>query len=240
MSGRSWAARVTILLGAVTAAVLTGTAALAAVTLELRPSHRDTTAADFKNHSCAQIPDGAQGPGKDGFVFVLPDNKVEFLSLALVFKTPGGTTENVTIPNDADPYPDGIVNQANATSKAFVVVPEGWILVNGTATISGETKADYFNLTHTCPGGPGPSPSPSKSRSPESSPSPSSSGSTGGNGGSTGGSGGGLPVTGTAVGGIVLTGLALVAGGVGLLFLVRRRRLVVGTDSATAEPDATA
>src|SRR6185312_392593 len=86
-----------------------------------------------------------------------------------------GSQVTISIPNPADPYPDGI--RTNGASKAWVVVPSGWTLLDGSATVDNDkTKADDFNLTHTCVGSggsPSPSPSPSPTRSPSASPSPS-------------------------------------------------------------------
>jgi LPXTG-motif cell wall-anchored protein len=74
------------------------------------------------------------------------------------------------------------------------------------------------------------SPSPTPSESEPSTPNPSSPGSSagGGNGGGSG-SGGSLPITGVAATSIVLTGLALIGGGVALMVLRRRRDKVTFT-----------
>jgi hypothetical protein len=154
-------------------ALLAATPASASSTLPLHSAHRGTTAAAFGNHSCDQIPVANQGPNSDGFVFVLPGNDAHFLTLTLTFRTIGGSQITVSIPNPSDPYPDGITT--NGASKAWVVVPSGWTLLDGSATVDNETtKAKFFNLTHTCVGSGGsPSPSPSPSKSPSSSPSPS-------------------------------------------------------------------
>jgi len=260
---------VLILAGAAFAALLAAFAALlaaapaaASTTLPLHSAHRGTTAAGFDNHSCDQIPVANQGPNSDGFVFVLPGNDAHFLTLTLSFRTTGGSQVTVSIPNPSDAYPDGITT--NGASKAWVVVPSGWTLLDGTATVDNDkTKANFFNLTHTCVGSGGsPSPSPSPSKSPSSSPSPShspsaspsaspsQSGSPSPSGSGTvegssaaaspstpggGGNGGGnLPVTGVALTGITLTGAALIAGGAVVLLMVRRR-----SESATALADHT-
>jgi hypothetical protein len=238
---------------AAAAVLLLGGTAAAAVTLPLHAAHRNTTAAGFGTHSCDQIPAGLQGGSSDGFVFVLPGNDASFVSLSLSFRNTGGSTVPITIPNPADAYPDGITT--NGTSKAWVVVPAGWTLLDGSAVVdNNETKADDFNLTHTCvgtPSSPSPSKSPSTSPSTSASPSASASPSTSVSGTpesstlpsvtatpspatSTPGGGGSLPVTGVALSGTLLTGVALVAGGAALL-AVRRRRL---TPAFVADPDA--
>jgi hypothetical protein len=252
-----------LLAGAAFAALLAAAPAAASITLPLHAAHRGTTAAGFGNHSCDQIPAADQGPNSDGFVFVLPGHDAHFLSLTLLFRTTAGTKVTVSIPNPSDAYPDGITS--NGTSKAWVVVPSGWTLLDGSATVDNDkTKADDFNLTHTCVGSGGsPSPSPSPSKSPSKSPSPSASPSaspspshsaspsgsgtvegssaasgspsaTGGAGHGNGG-GGGLPVTGVALTGITLTGAAMVAGGALVLALLRRRNETAAADHTAPE-----
>ncbi|MER7004375.1 hypothetical protein ABT297_15200 [Dactylosporangium sp. NPDC000555] len=258
---------------AAAAVLLFAGTASAAVSRPLHSPHRNTTAAGFKGeHKCDQIPVANRGAGRDGFVFVLPKNDAVFVNLNLSFRDTGGNTVPITIPNELDAYPDGITT--NGASKAWIVVPSGWTLLDGSALVSNDkTKADFFNLSHTCVGGAAsPSPSKSPSKSPSASPStssststspsasestsesPSASPSTSGSGtpeastepsqtpspsdsASTpvgGGGGGGLPVTGVAVGGTALAGAALVAGGVALL-AVRRRRAQL---AFVADPDA--
>jgi hypothetical protein len=222
-------------------------AASAATVVPLHDAHRNTTAAGFGTHSCAQIPGNGTSPGTDGWVFVLPKNDADFVSLSLQFRTTGGATTTVTIPNAGDPYPDGIAT--NGASKAWIVLPAGWTLLDGSAVVSNDTKATFFNLTHTCPGGPGPSSSTSPSKSPSKSPSlspsespsgsPSESPSESPSGsvspsvtptsspstpGSVGSSGGGLPRTGAPVATMFLVGGTAAAGGAALLLLSLRRR----------------
>jgi LPXTG-motif cell wall-anchored protein len=230
------------------------TAAAATVTLPLHSAHRGVLATEFASNDCAK--DGSvPAAGVDRWVFVLPHNDADFVSLTLSFKTLAGTTKNVTIPDGSDPYPDAITT--NGTSKAWVDLPSGWTLLDGSAVVSGPTKAEDFNLTHTCIGAPSsPSPSPSKttsspspsvsvsvstsvstseSTSPSTSPSVSG-GASGAASPSTSGTaltpaGDKLPLTGTAVSGLVLTGLAAIALGASLLWLRRRR----DTPTFTAE-----
>lgn len=241
----SWPGRVLALFGAAGAATLAGLAgtiapaasALPVPPVPLHESHQNSTASGFSTKSCAQIPGEAPVTGRDGFVFVLPGNDADFVELTLQFKTTTGATVTVKIPDPNDSNPDGITT--NGTSKAWVLVPIGWTLLNGSAVVSGETDADFFNLTHTCPGTPGtPSSSPpaSPSSAPPSqsaSPSESPSGSVSPEGTPTTpgttpppsqpGSVGGLPLTGVAVQGIALGGAALIVAGA-LLLLLRRGR----------------
>jgi hypothetical protein len=238
----SWSGRVLALFGAAAAATLAGLAgtiapaasALPVPPLPLHESHRNSTAAGFPTKSCAQIPGEAPVTGRDGFVFVLPGNDADFVELTLQFKTTAGATVTVKIPDPNDSNPDGITT--NGTSKAWVLVPLGWTLLDGSAVVSGETRTDDFNLTHTCPGTPGTPPSSSSSSAPPSqsaSPSVSPSGSVSPEGTPTTsgttpppsqpGSGGGLPLTGVAVQGVALGGAALIVAGA-LLLLLRRGR----------------
>jgi LPXTG-motif cell wall-anchored protein len=241
--------RLLISFGAASAGTLlmAGPAAAAPV-LPLHDAHRNTTAAGFGSHSCAQIPGNKPTAGADGWVFVLPKNDADFVTLTLQYRTTAGTTTTVTIPDADDPYPDGFAT--NGASKAWVVLPAGWTLLDGSAVVSGDTKATFFNLTHTCPGGStptgspstsvstsptkSPSKSPSHSASPSGSVSPSESGtatatptSSPSTPGSVGGGGsGGLPQTGSPIYPMLVAGASAVAGGgVLLLFSLRRRRV---------------
>jgi hypothetical protein len=239
-----WLARSSVTLAATAAALLTAGAAAAATTIPLHDAHRGAVAGTFGDRSCAQIPGGASA-GKDGWVFVLPRNDADFVALTLTFRTGAGTTATVRVPDASDPYPDGITT--NGTSKAWVQLPAGWVLLDGTAEVSGATKAPFFNLTHTCPGSPGASPQPSASPLPSGKPSPSASSSPSASTPSSpspsvsetspaasasptpavGTAGGGrLPVTGTSLVGLVLIGGSGLLAGLILLIAqgFRRRR----------------
>ncbi|WDZ87682.1 LPXTG cell wall anchor domain-containing protein [Micromonospora cathayae] len=148
------------------------TPAWAVSTAELRQS--DVKAGEFENQKCSDARFADLPDDHDGWHFILPGNKSQsgdFLGLELTF-TDGVQDVTVTIPDDADPYPDAFYTTGgpNAQVKhAYLFTPAGWTLVTGEATISG--KADYFNLSHTCPGEPAPStptptPTPSGSVSP--------------------------------------------------------------------------
>jgi LPXTG-motif cell wall-anchored protein len=254
MFRRSWLARILLVTASAAMAVLiAGGTASATVTLPLHSSHKGVVASQFASGDCAK--DGEVPPaGSDRWVFVLPRNDAHFVSLTLTFKTPDGTTVTVKIPDASDPYPDAITT--NGTSKAWVILPSGWTLLDGSAEVSGPTSATFFNLTHTCLGAvsspsPSTSPSPSSSASPSPSESPSastsvsasgsSSGNPSGSGSAPGGGGAsessgspapgfspasGLAKTGTAMGALVLTGVVAALMGAALVWFRRRRDAV--------------
>lgn len=151
------------------------TTAQADILIAINPGNVPTTAEDFDPNSCDNIPGGAS-PTQDGWVFVLPGNDSEFVSLTLTFQKPDLSLVVLTIPTDGG----GIIG-GPGTSKAYLQTDPGWTLTAGTAQITGDSPppSGNFNLTHTCPttGGPTPSPSPtpsmSASPSPSQSPSPS-------------------------------------------------------------------
>jgi LPXTG-motif cell wall-anchored protein len=216
-------------------------------TIPVHASQVPTTAAGFGTHSCDNIPGGASAT-QDGWVFVLPGNSGAFQSLTLTFKKTDGSTTTVSIPPSG-----GILT--NGTSKAWVQTPKGWTLTAGSAVITGSSPQDYFNITHTCPAtGPKPTPSPTKSHCPSPSPSesgpvesasasPSASGSASASSPASGSAsaspstagavatspaangGSSLPVTGVALTGFVIAGLALVGVGTVLVLARRRRRI---------------
>jgi LPXTG-motif cell wall-anchored protein len=187
--------------------------------------------------------------GYDGWHFVLPATSgTSFLSATLTFSSPGGTVTvgPVTSTDSANPTKAGdnswyayFDNAGAAEKHLYVFTAVGWTLTGGTAQVTDVSADAFFNLSHTCKGtGASSSPSPSTSSSPSPgasqtptpgvsesesvpgtsvSPSPSSSG--------------GLPVTGVAWGAMVLTAVALIAAGAGLL-AVRRRRELTEHDAA--------
>ncbi|URN12201.1 LPXTG cell wall anchor domain-containing protein [Streptomyces radiopugnans] len=74
---------------------------------------------------------------KDGWHFVLPGNKADFVKLTVTFE-PGGTQ---TITNFGPP----------SDKHAYVASEPGAKLVAIEAEIKGSVKGDKFNLSHTCP-----------------------------------------------------------------------------------------
>jgi LPXTG-motif cell wall-anchored protein len=203
-------------------------------------------AATYPQHSCAPNLGGGAYAGRDVWVFNLPSDgsasqKSRFVSITATFDTGSGTVTK-TIPSDGTIVFIG-------TSKAYVVTDAGWKLTGATAVV---TKAEpFFVLTHTCPAGyvspstgvvttvppttaPGtPAPSSPAVTSPAASTTQEAPG-----GGSPSTEAApttaprtsqvadesGLPITGTALSGVVVTGVGLVAAGVAMLFLRRRRK----------------
>lgn len=178
----------------------------------------------------------------DGWHFILPDASGDaFVSLKLTFTTPDGPLE-VTIPGgggDDDLY-WGVLGEAGGKSNkhAYLQTWAGWTLTGGTAVVQrgdGQYTQDIFNLSHVCAGTPT-SPSPSTSTSPSTgtseSPSPGTSQSTQPGTSVSPSSGGGLPVTGVAWGATALTAVGLIAAGVALMAVRRRREL---TEENTTE-----
>lgn len=228
--GGSWWGRLAVTAGAAAVVGLgVSSPALATATIDINPGNVPATAAKYQQ-DCDPNFGGGPHAGKDVWVFVLPGNDGEFVSVTATFDK--GT---VNIPDDGG----AIVNDKGA-SKAWIATPAGWKLLDASATITGTAKK--FNLTHTCAakGGPGTSsPTPSTSPGGSSSPTPGTSTSSAPAGGAspTGGAGsggsGGLPVTGAGVTGVALFGGALVAAGAALLVLRRRRDVAF-----TSETDA--
>jgi LPXTG-motif cell wall-anchored protein len=235
-----WLSRLAVVSAAVgIAALATAAPAWANITININPGNVPTTAAGAdNNNTCDPDLGGGPFPDKDVWVFNLPDQTRDFVSVTAEFSTDGDDTtveQTLMIPTDGG----AIVRQG--TSKAWIATPAGWTLVDATAEVTGDAPTGntkvFFVLTHTCAATSTPSGSPTPSESPSESPSgtpsetPSESGSStpGATSSAPGGGGGGLPVTGTAIGGIVVVGVGLVAAGVALL-AVRRRREIDLTD----------
>jgi LPXTG-motif cell wall-anchored protein len=142
-----------------------------------------------------------------------------------------GTNGTLTIPADG-----GAIVTGKGTSKAWITTPAGWTLTAASATITGD--ADKFNLTHTCPaGGNGAGGGGGKSKQhKESSESNESHSKTSESASGQVSSTGGLAVTGTATTNIALVGGALVAAGIVLLALRRRREKLVFSAEGEAAP----
>jgi len=182
----------------------------------------------------------------DGWHFVLPDSAGDaFVKLSLTFTTPDGPL-TVSIPGgggENDPY-WGVLGEAGGKSNkhAYLLTFAGWTLTGGSAVVQradGKTYTqDMFNLSHVCAGTPAtstPTPGTTVTPTPETTdtPSPGGSGSTQpGTASPSSSSGGGLPVTGVAWGATVLTAVGLIAAGIALLAVRRRREL---TEDSSAE-----
>jgi hypothetical protein len=253
------AARLAATLAATVIVVLLAASPAAATTgstfqVPLNPGQKNSTATDFE-HSCSQIPGGKPIAGKDGWVFVLPasgPDSAKFVKLTLKFKSGSGDVMFDVPVNGVVGASLGvsgdIITDANGTSKAWVLVPAGWVLVDGTAEVSGYSNVTKFNVTHTCvavestptktptpcpsKSTHSPKPTPSKSESTSESPSPSVSPSSSISPSvsptpTTGGGGTTLPTTGANVAMLVGTGVALVTAGAGLLLAWRRRTVAI-------------
>jgi hypothetical protein len=228
--------------------------AMADTTIPLHEDHKGSTAAGFPTHECeGQLP---ETPGKDGWHFVLPasgDPDAEFVSLTLTYTDTADQTQTVQVP------PGGVIDGMHA----YVFTPAGWTLEDGTATITSAAGEgpDDFVLSHTCPAGPSESPSTSPSETPSQGPSdsPSETPSQGPSGSMTPSQGpsdtppgsvapstspttppGQLPVTGLAIGGIVLTGLGLVGAGAAMRALRRRDPAAADTPETDGDSDGDA
>jgi hypothetical protein len=147
---------------------------------------------------------------------------------------------------------EGWIDDAGSSGSfrhAYVITDAGWTLIDGEAVVTGPgadgAPGDEFNLSHVCVGTPPTTPPGTPTTVPATTTPPTTTTTTmtttnggpsrtttigglgnGGGGGApaAGGAGSGsLPVTGVALGGMLLTGLALVGGGVALVVLRRRR-----------------
>lgn len=195
-------------------------------TISINPGNLNgKPASKWPTQECSAQLGGAARADQDIWVFNLPGKESDtggFKSLTITFTTPSGeVVRNI-------PGPDSGI-EVVGHSKAWIAVPEGWILKAATAVV-GKTAAKFV-LTHTCPardsgnppggnppGGNPPGDNPPGGNPPGNNPP--------GDGGS-GGSGGGLPVTGAAVTGIVATGLLITSAGAALVYFQRRRRINV-------------
>lgn len=212
--GSRWLSRLTVATAAAGALLLvTANAASADGTVPLHEQHIGSTAAGFGTQICSDENFEPGPEGYDAWHFVLPGNAgTGFLSLTVNF----GANGSITVTADGGGPNNSYIRDDNPM-HAYVFTPAGWTLTGGTATVSGTpAQGADFVLSHTCPGGGGSSPGPSPT------PSDGDGSSPPGNGGG-GGGGGGLPVTGTAVGAILVAGIGLLGAGV-VLLVVRRRR----------------
>jgi hypothetical protein len=207
-------------------------------TAVLNPAHVNQTAG-FQQECTG--PFNPLPAGYDGWHFILPAaSGTSFVSATLTFSSPSGTVTVGPITSTSAASPTKAAdnswygyfdNAGTAEKHLYVFTLAGWTLTGGTAQVT-DVKADAtFNLSHTCKGtSSSSSPSPSTSPSPRTSNTPtpgvSESESVPGTSVSPSSSGsGGLPVTGVAWGAMVITAVGLIAAGVALLAVRRRREL---------------
>ncbi|MGW4499464.1 hypothetical protein ACWENR_12755 [Micromonospora sp. NPDC004336] len=187
-------------------------------TISINPGNVPTTAEEAPQN-CDPNLGGGPYEGQDVWVFNLPDNDRDFVSVTATFSIPNDGTTSVTIPDAED---SAIVRQG--TSNAWVILPEGWTLISATAVVTGEPDPELqFVLTHTCAASPSPTGSPTGS--PTASPTVSPTGTPTGTPTVTP-TKSELPVTGASGPGSLLpiTALGLVAVALGTFFLVAHRR----------------
>jgi LPXTG-motif cell wall-anchored protein len=207
------------------ATVAAASPALADVTgVPINPGNIPTTAKAFhpETQECSSELGGGPFPGDDVWVFNLPDQSRDFVSITAEFATDHGPVTVLIDPGKSDG--DDIVRQG--TSKAWVKTTAGWTLTGATAVVTGDPVGDHgkpleFVLTHTCPAS-GPTPSESSS-SDGGGDGDGGGGGDGGNGGGGGGGGPSLPITGERLAWLITVGLALIGAG-GALVVLRRRR----------------
>ncbi|SDE40716.1 hypothetical protein [Glycomyces harbinensis] len=207
-------------LGLAAAAGLCGALAFASpaqaetVIIQINPGNVPTTAADFEDNSCDNLPGDLAGD-LDGWVFVLPaaaGAEGNFISVTATFADEGGSEQTRTTGDHG-----GIV-EGSGDNKAYIITPAGWTLLDADAQVTDPDEGAQFNLTHACPGTPGENPS-SPGEEPttpgEESSAPGEESTT--PGGST------LPTTGTPLTVALVSAAALAAAGA-VLFAVQRRR----------------
>jgi hypothetical protein len=241
-------------IGAAAAAGLLGslafasTAQAAEVVIPINGGNVPTTAADYEDVSCENLPDDLAAD-VDGWVFVLPASagaEGNFISVTATYEDGIGNTYHLSTDTD------GAIVEGSGNNKAYIITPAGWTLVDAEALVTDPDDGAFFNLTHACPGEPGEDPSspdepsspgsesPSEPGEESSSPvceepsSPEASAST--DPSTPAGSetpceeatspagNGNLPTTGTPLTIALVSAAALAAGGAALYMIQRRRR----------------
>ncbi|MFG3343194.1 hypothetical protein [Glycomyces sp. NPDC048151] len=149
----STTASATVLAGGLLGSLAFAAPALAAVeTIFINDGNVPTTAEDFENQSCDNIPPGDIDNDEDGWVFVLPASagaEGNFISVTALFEDEDGDPQLLDTDNDG-----GIVS-GSGDNKAYIVSPAGWTLIDASAEVEDPDDDAFFNLTHACPGEPG-------------------------------------------------------------------------------------
>lgn len=211
-------------------------------TIDINDDHVPTTAADFADRpgqesDCSDEAFGDIESGEDGWHFILPDHSGDdFVELRLTFSTPDGavtvTIDQVDPPGSSDPVEGWrgahitAAGQSGMFIHAWLITPEGWTLEDAEADVTGDAsgpggKDPFFNLSHVClgdeePGNGNGTPTPTTTPTTTTTP---------GDGNGGGGDEPELPVTGMQVGGLALLGAGLLAGGIAMMAVRRRRSL---------------
>jgi hypothetical protein len=148
-------------IGAAAAAGLLGslafasTAQAAEVVIPINDGNVPTTAADFEDVSCENLPDDLAAD-VDGWVFVLPASagaEGNFISVTATYEDGIGNTYHLSTDTD------GAIVEGSGDNKAYIIAPAGWTLVGAEALVNDPADGAFFNLTHACPGEPGENPS---------------------------------------------------------------------------------
>lgn len=198
--------------------------ALADDNIVINPGNVPTTAEDHDEHECSDQ-FGEIAGNQDGWHFVTGSNE-DFTSLTLTYDTPDGqvvvfidSTDSGNPSDNADPFWSGYIGDPS-DDHAWVITEAGWTLVDGAATVDEAGAQAQFQLSHTCPGVPDdktPPPTtppattppattpPGETEPPDEEPE--------------------LPVTGAQVGGLLLLAGGLLAAGIAMI-AVRRRRSI--------------
>jgi LPXTG-motif cell wall-anchored protein len=219
---------------AAAAGLIVAAPALAAdAVVPLKTPHTNTLAENDQQfeQDCEDERFEVRKTNEDGWHFLMPSGS--FTSIKITFD-PDGAVDNDSsddvvkegTPSAPGPFTFYTVGNAGNYQHAYLFTPAGWLLVSGTSTATGVKDGATFNISHACAGTKTPpgTPTPSPSDDPDTDPS----GDPSGDPSDTppaGGGGGGLPLTGAATTLVVAAGIGLVAGGVGLLMVRRRRDL---------------
>jgi LPXTG-motif cell wall-anchored protein len=193
-------------------------------TVDIKGDQVPTTAEGFGEQECDGPFENLAGD-QDGWHFILTQYSGDLPELAMSFDFEDASGAAVHI----DAEPAGFVRPGeSSTVHLWLATDAGLTLVGAQATgpDDGFGGNPQFNLSHTCPGEDTPgneTPPPTVTPSPPGE-TPETPGENGG-GGEGPGDDGELPVTGIRVGGMVVLGAGLLAAGVAML-AVRRRRLV--------------